>query len=63
MYFMLKCLFKCLFVLEIFTFLSWLLDYVEKQLDKKVKVNFKIYNVTDWTAYNYNTQITQYLKK
>ena len=60
---MLKCLFKSLFVLEIFTFLCWLLDYVEKQLDKKVKVNFKIYNVTDWTANNYNTQITQYLKK
>ena len=60
---MLKCLFKSLFVLEIFTFLCWLLDYVEKQLDKKVKVNFKIYHVTDWTANNYNTQITQYLKK
>ena len=60
---MLKCLFKCLFVLEIFTFLSWLLDYVEKQLDKRVKVHFKIYSVTDWTANNYITQITQYLKK
>ena len=25
-------------------------------------VKFKIYNVTDWTADNYNTQILQYLK-
>ena len=33
-YFMLKAL----FVLEIFTFLSWLLGYVEKPLDKKAKL-------------------------
>ena len=36
-YFMLKTL----FVLEIFT-LSWLFGYVEKRLDKKTNVNFKI---------------------
>ena len=36
-YFMLKAL----FVLEIFTFLSWLFGYVEKRLDKKAMVNFK----------------------
>ena len=30
-------------------------------LDKKV--NFKIYDITDWTKNNYNTHITQYLKK
>ena len=40
-YFMLKAL----FVIKIFTFLSWLCGYVEKQLDKKVMVNFKIYDV------------------
>ena len=38
-------------------------DYVEKRLDKKVKVNSKIYDVTDWTAYDYNTHIARYLKK
>ena len=26
-------------------------------------VNFKIYDVTDWTANNYNTHITQSVKK
>ena len=37
---------KVLFVLEIFRFLSWL--FVEKMLDQKDKVNFKIYGVTTW---------------
>ena len=40
---------KALFVLEIFSFLSRLFGYAEKQLDKKAKFNFKIYDVTDWT--------------
>ena len=53
---------KTLFVLEIFKFLSWIFGYVEKRLDKKVKVNFKIYDVTDWTN-NYNTNIIEYHKK
>ena len=26
-------------------------------------VKFKIYDVTDWTASNYNTHISQYLRK
>ena len=51
-YFMLKTL----FILEIFT-LSWLFGYVEKRLDKKTNVNFKINNVADWTANNYDTHI------
>ena len=38
-YFMLKTL----LVLETFTILLWLFGYVEKWLDKKAKVNFKIY--------------------
>ena len=42
-YFMLNAL----FFLKIFTFLSWLFDYVEKRLDKKGMVNFKISDVTD----------------
>ena len=54
---------KTLFDLEIFTFLSWLFGYVEKQLDKKVKINSKFYDITDWIANNYNTHIAQYLKK
>ena len=58
-YFMLKPL----FVLEIFKFLFWCFGYVEKRLQKKAKVNFKIYDVTDWTTNNYNTDIVQYLKK
>ena len=39
---------KALFVLEIF--LSRLFSHVEKRFDKKAKVNFKIYDVTDWTT-------------
>ena len=46
---------KALFVLEIFPILSRLFGYVEKWLDKKGKVNFKINDVTDW--------ITQYFEK
>ena len=58
-YFMLKVL----FVLEIFTFMSWRFGYVEKGLDKKAKVNFKIYDFIDWTANTGNTRIVQYLNK
>ena len=36
---------------------------VEKWLDKRAMINFKIYYVTDWTTYNYQTHTTQYLKK
>ena len=57
-YFMLKAL----FILEIFTFLPWFFGYVEKRLDKKAKVNCKIY-VTGETANNHNKSITQNLKK
>ena len=38
---------KALFVLGIFTFLSGVFGYVEKRLDKKAMVNYKIYDVTD----------------
>ena len=58
-YFMLKAR----FVLEIFTFLSWLFGYLETRLDEKAMVNFKIYDMADWTTNNYNTYITQYPKK
>ena len=54
---------KAPFVLEIFTFLLWHFGYVEKRPDEKAMANQKTYDVTDWTANNYNTHIDQYLKK
>ena len=54
---------KTLFVFEICIFLSWLSGYVEEQFDKKAKVNFKIYDVTDWTASNHDKNIAWHLKK
>ena len=50
-YFMLKAL----FILVIFTFLSRLFDYVEKRIDKKAKINLKLYDVMDWIMKNYLT--------
>ena len=38
---------KALFIFEILTILFWLFYYVEKRLNKKVIVSFKIYDVTD----------------
>ena len=48
---------KALFLLEMFKFLSWLLGF------EKAKVNFKMYDVAEWTTKNCNTYIVQYLKK
>ena len=39
---------KSLFVLKIFKFLSWLFGHVEKLVDYKYKINFKVYDVTTW---------------
>ena len=39
-------LLKALFVLKIFQVLSSLFGYVEKRLDKKANVNFKIHDIT-----------------
>ena len=44
----------------IFVLTFWLL---EERFDKKAMVNFKVYNVADWTANNYNTHITYYFKR
>ena len=33
------------------------------RLDKKAKVSFKIYGITNWITNNYNTHIARYLKK
>ena len=54
---------KALFVLNIFQFLSRLFGHVEKQLDKKNKVEFKTFDVTTWLASNCVAVIAQYLKK
>ena len=54
---------KALFVLKILTFLTEIFGYVEKRFDEKVLFYFKIYDVIDWATNNYNTHITQYLKK
>ena len=43
MYFMLKAL----FVFEIITFCFWLFGCVDKRLNKKAMVNFKIYDVIE----------------
>ena len=39
---------KALFIREIFRFLSWHFRYIGKRLDKKAKVNKKIYDVIFW---------------
>ena len=39
---------KALFIFKIFKFLSLLFGHVKKRLDKKVKVNFKIFGITNW---------------
>ena len=54
---------KAFFFVQIFTFLSWLFGSVEKRIDEKGKVTFKINDVTKWTTNNYNTHIAQYLEK
>ena len=53
---------KALFVLEIYKFLFWHLSHAGKLLDRKTKVNIKIYSVTNWIANNCNTRIAWYLK-
>ena len=52
---------KALFVLKILKFLSWLFGHVEKRLDQKNKINFKIYDFTAWLTNNYSPYIAQYL--
>ena len=54
---------EALFVLKIFKFLSWLFGDIEKGLDYKDEVNFKIHDVTAWVTNYFNACITQHLKK
>ena len=53
---------KALFVLKIFKFLSCLFGHVEKRLDWKDEVKFKIYEVTTWETNNRDANIEQYFK-
>ena len=41
--------------LRFLKFCPYFLDHVGKRLDKKAEGYFKIYDVTDWTANNFNT--------
>ena len=54
---------KALLVFKVFKFLSWLFGHVEKRLDKKDEVNFKIYDITICLTNSCNTHIAQYVKK
>ena len=58
-YFMLKAI----FVLKYLYFCPDVFGHVEKQLDRKNKINFKIHDVTDWETNNYNIHFVQYLRK
>ena len=46
-----------------FYFMLKSLFVLEKRLNKKAKVNFEIYDVTEWTPNNYNAHLTQYFGK
>ena len=54
---------KGFFALKIFKFLSWPFGHVEKRLDWKDKVIFKISDVMNCEINDYHTPITQYLKR
>ena len=43
---------RAVFVIQIFAFLYWIFGFDEKRFDKKTRVNFKIYDATDWTTNN-----------
>ena len=46
---------KALFVIKIFKNFPLLFVHVEKRLNLKAKVSYKIYDVTNWIISNYNT--------
>ena len=56
-------IFKAFFVLKIFKFLSCLFGNVEKQLDWKYKVIFKIYDITTRLTNSCHTHIAHYITK
>ena len=54
---------KTFFVIKIFKFLFQIFGHVEKRLDYKDKVKFKINDVTTRLTNKINTLIAQHLKK
>ena len=55
---------KALFVLKMFKFFVFTFWSCRKKLlDKKDKVNLKIYDITNWLANNYNTRIVKHFTK
>ena len=54
---------KALFFLRYSSVCPDFLDNLGKGLDKKTKVNFKIYDATNWITKNYDKHIARYLKK
>ena len=54
---------KPCFILCSIDFCLSFIGHVEKRLDKKGKVKFKIYGVTNWETSIKSTRIAQYLKK
>ena len=56
-------LYILLYVTMLFYFMLKSLFVLEKRLNKKAKVNFEIYDVTEWTPNNYNAHLTQYFGK
>ena len=52
-----------LYFLKMSTFLSRLFCHVGKRLDKKAKVNYKSYEIKDWTENNYNKHIAKQFQK
>ena len=59
-YFTLKALFV---LLRCLNFCPDFFGLVQKQPDKKTKINFKICDIKNWKTNNYNIHFTQYLKK
>ena len=51
---------KGLSVLKILKVFPDFCGHVGKRLDDTAKINFKIYDVTDWEASDLNTHIAQY---
>ena len=56
-------LLKTTFVLKILQFLFRIFGHVTKRLDKKAKVNCKIYDVTNCITNKYNTHFAKCLMK
>ena len=52
-----KCITNSVFVVPIFRFCTDFFGHVEKKLDKKASVNFKLYGFTYRETNNYNTHI------